>query len=103
MLLSNLGYEVTTCGKADEIVPSVQRERPDLLLQDLRMPGLDIERLVHQIRETPHGAKLPIVIFTASMESEEVGERVGAAAILDKPFRPQELDDAIRAALPVPA
>lgn len=98
MLLASLGYEVGTCDRAEAIVEAVRRERPDVLLQDLRMPGLDLERAVLELRAIPEGARLPIVIFTASMEAAEICERIGGVGILDKPFRPHELEAALRVA-----
>ena len=98
-VLAEFGYDVATCDWASEILRRVEETHPDLLLQDVRMPGLDLDRLVQQLRADPRWRDLPLVLFTASMEAEEVGQRVGAVAVLDKPFRPQHLTAAIDSAL----
>ncbi|HET6405745.1 MAG TPA: response regulator [Candidatus Thermoplasmatota archaeon] len=103
MMLEDMGYEVATCGDAAEILGSIESAKPDVVLQDIRMPGLDIEELVRTVRADPRWARLPFVLFTASMDAEEVGARVGAALVLDKPFKPHELLRAIEGALAVNA
>lgn len=99
LMLRELGYEVATCAEAGGIRDAIETHLPDVLLQDIRMPGLDLERVVGEIRRSPRWAGLPIVLFTASMEADEVGRRVGAHVVLDKPFRPAQLVAAIEGAL----
>lgn len=98
-VLRELGFEVATCQDAGEILPALAREQPDLLLQDVRMPGLDLERLVFDLRADPRWRRLPVVIFTASMDVDEIGERVQAAGTIEKPFRPRDLLVVLSAAL----
>jgi CheY-like chemotaxis protein len=98
-LLTDMGFEVATCGQAADISAALDREQPDVILQDVRMPGLDIEALVLAIRADPRWKRLPIVIFTASMDAHEVRERVEAHGVIDKPFKPEELLRVLRAAL----
>lgn len=98
-MLVELGYDVATCAESEGIRDAIEAHSPDVLLQDVRMPGLDIERVVREIRRNPRWAQLPIVLFTASMEAAEIGERVGAHLVLDKPFKPAQLAAAIEGAL----
>lgn len=102
LLLMDMGFEVVTCADQAQVLESIRRERPDLLLQDVRMPGLDLERLVGAIRADPAIAKLPILLFSASMDLDEIQERVGAAGILEKPFKPVEIVQAIQVAMTTP-
>jgi len=99
MLLRDFGYEVVTCSAADAIVATLEKETPDLLLQDVRMPGLDLEKLVLSLRGDARWAMLPIVIFSASMDLDDIHRRVGAAGMLEKPFKPHELVAALDEAL----
>ena len=55
------------------------------------MPGLDIDAVVGQIRARPEWAHVRIIIFTASMDLEEVASRLGVWGFLEKPFKPAEL------------
>ncbi|HUR67872.1 MAG TPA: response regulator [Candidatus Thermoplasmatota archaeon] len=91
LLLEGLGYRVATVSDARDILGAVEAEAPDLLLQDVRMPGLDLDALLPILRRTRHGAGLPIVIFTAGMDASEVVERVSASGYIEKPFQPHEL------------
>lgn len=100
-LLGSLGYEVVECGEASRILLTIARERPDLILQDVRMPGLDLDRLVLEIREK-HG-RLPIVLFTASMDADELCARVRANGVIEKPFRPDELLSTLEGTLKISA
>ena len=99
LLLMDMGFEVVTCSDQSMIVDTIRKERPDLLLQDVRMPGLDLDRLVGAIRADKQLAKLPILLFSASMDLDEIQQRVGASGILEKPFKPTEIVEAIQVAM----
>lgn len=99
LLLLDMGFEVVTCSDQAMIVDTLRKERPDLLLQDVRMPGLDLDKLVGRIRSDRELARLPILLFSASMDLDEIQQRVGAAGILEKPFKPTEIVEAIQVAI----
>lgn len=104
-LLAEMGYEVITVARADLIIQTAKAEHPDLLLQDIRMPGLDLHALVDELRADPALASLPVLLFSASIEIQDIADRVGAASHVEKPFEPDDLMAAIQGALalPVPA
>lgn len=97
-LLEDLGFDVVSVNDARLILATAVQERPDILLQDVRMPGLDFDRLVAEVRGHPALAATRLVVFTASMDAAEVAERVGLDRVLEKPFHPQDLLRAIEAA-----
>lgn len=99
LLLADMGYEVAVCSQASEIRKAIETEAPNVVLQDVRMPGLDLEALVMDLRRDPRWRSLPIVVFSASLDLDDISERIGARAVLDKPFRPHELDAALQRAL----
>lgn len=99
MLLRHMGFDVVTATAATEILPTLRRERPDLLLQDVRMPGLEIRALVAEIRADPDIGRTPVLLFSASISLEPLYEEVGAEAMLEKPFRPSDLQAAVERAL----
>ncbi|HVM44365.1 MAG TPA: response regulator [Candidatus Thermoplasmatota archaeon] len=99
MLLAEMGYDVLCVAHASDILPALRRERPDLLVQDVRMPGLDVQALVQEMRGEPELAKIPVLLFSASMDLDEIAARIGAARHLEKPFKPNELAQAIEGAL----
>lgn len=96
LLLEDMGFEVITTSDHGQVLDLARRERPDLLLQDVRMPGLDLDRLVAALRSEPSLRALPILLFSASMDLGETATRVGAEGILDKPFKPNEVLEAVQ-------
>lgn len=105
MLLQQMGYDVVATHAADQIVPLLQRERPDLLLQDVRMPGLDLSDLVRRIRSDGPLRRVPIVLFSASLDLHDLKREVDVQGVIEKPFRPAELCrviDLAAAAAPTP-
>lgn len=99
MLLAEMGYEVVTVSRAEAILATARAERPDLLLQDVRMPGLDLHALVGEIRGDPELRHLPVLLFSASMDLADIAARLGAHTHIEKPFKPTELVAAIQGAL----
>jgi two-component system, sensor histidine kinase and response regulator len=75
--------------------------RPDLVLLDVMMPGIDGFETCRQIKETYGESSAPVVFITAKTESEDVvqGLAAGGADYLPKPFRPKEVTARIRAHL----
>lgn len=102
LLLVDMGFDVVTASDHTKLLEIARREKPDLLLQDVRMPGLDLDRLVNSIRADGALKHLPILLFSASMDLGETAARVGAEGILDKPFKPSEVLAAVRSALATP-
>ena len=99
LLLMDMGFDVVTTSDHTSVVELARREKPDLLLQDVRMPGLDLDKLVASLRAEASLKSLPILLFSASMDLGETAVRVGAEGVLDKPFKPNEVLDAVHAAL----
>ncbi|HUR68450.1 MAG TPA: response regulator [Candidatus Thermoplasmatota archaeon] len=99
LLLVDMGFDVVTCADQAQVLATLRKEKPDLLLQDVRMPGLDLDKLVGMIRSEPALARLPILLFSASMDLDEIQQRVGAAGVLEKPFKPTEIVEAIQVAM----
>lgn len=99
-LLADLGFSTATEMDPRAVVSAVRRERPDVVLQDLRMPGLDIEALLADLRADPDVGRTPVILFSAGMELDEVRTRVPVDGVLEKPFRPAEAVDAIERVTP---
>lgn len=95
LLLSDLGFDVTTTSEHSRVLSLIVENRIDVLLQDLRMPGLDVDALVESIRADPETAGTRIVLFSASMDLGDVRDRLAVDGLLEKPFRPDELFDCV--------
>jgi len=80
------GYQVSLAGNAHEALAKFKEGPPDLLLLDVKLPGMSGLELLGKIREDhPY---LPVVLMTAygEREVEEEAKRLGVGAFLTKPF-----------------
>ena len=96
ILLRSWGQEVTLAQDAAEALTAVEREPFDLLLVDIRMPGMDGTDLAREIRRRePEGQRVPIVALTANVaeETRSLSLAAGMDRFLTKPVDPQALDD----------
>jgi len=73
--------------------------RPDLVMLDWMMPGMDGPALLRRMRELPETRALPVVFITAKASQRELAElrALGAAGTISKPFAPKDLPDQLRA------
>ncbi|HEX5708071.1 MAG TPA: response regulator transcription factor [Pyrinomonadaceae bacterium] len=87
------GYEVMTARNGREALVRVAERLPDLVVSDIRMPGMDGYQLARQLRASSRTALVPVVFLTAKDEvSDRVeGFRSGVDAYITKPFEPDEL------------
>jgi FixJ family two-component response regulator len=98
-LLLSVGYDVASYGSTSELLASKGTERPDCLILDVRLPGvngLDFqEQLAHE------GSYVPIILITGhgDVPMSVRGMRAGAVDFIEKPFREQDLLDAVALAI----
>ena len=87
------GYEVTTARNGREALLRVAESLPDLVVSDIRMPGMDGYQLARQLRASARTALVPVVFLTAKDELADrvEGFRSGVDAYVTKPFEPDEL------------
>jgi two-component system OmpR family response regulator len=73
--------------------------KPDLVMLDWMMPGMDGPTLFAKMKQDPLVSALPVVFITAKATQRDIDElvRLGAAAVLSKPFSPKDLPDQLRA------
>jgi len=89
--LERAGYAVTLCADGVGALTAYERDRPDLVVLDLMLPGLNGLEVCRRLRATDPG--LPIVMLTALGEESDrvLGLELGADDYLTKPFSPREL------------
>lgn len=87
------GYDVKTARRGSEALTIVAQSLPDLIISDIRMPGMDGYELVKHLRSNPRSRLVPIIFLTAKDETADriQGFRTGVDAYLTKPFEPEEL------------
>jgi signal transduction histidine kinase len=99
MSLRQYGAEVTALGSADEAVSVLQRERPDVLVSDIGMPGEDGYALIRRVRAlgADRGGQVPAAALTAYAKGEDTTRALSAGyqVHLPKPVEPTELATAV--------
>jgi DNA-binding NarL/FixJ family response regulator len=95
------GYDVKTARRGAEALIIVAQSLPDLIISDIRMPGMDGYQLVRNLRSNARTRLVPIVFLTAKDEIADRihGFRTGVDAYLTKPFEPEELAAIVHAIL----
>ncbi|NQU29655.1 MAG: response regulator transcription factor [Anaerolineae bacterium] len=96
--LEKNGYRVLVAGDGDSGLAMARREKPDLLVLDLMLPGMDGLDVCRAIRRD---SDLPIIMLTARAEETDrlIGLELGADDYISKPFSPRELVARVRALL----
>jgi response regulator RpfG family c-di-GMP phosphodiesterase len=85
------GFEVSTAYDVIEAERVLVETRPDAILLDIGLPGIDGIFYLERLRETPQTSRIPIVAISGSDEAGRSARAVGAEAFLHKPFSPLEL------------
>jgi DNA-binding response OmpR family regulator len=87
------GYEVRTAEDGYAGLRAIEAERPDCVVLDVMMPGLDGHQVLQRIRATDGGPELPVVMLTAATDDAQAWRAwtEGVDYFLAKPFDPDEL------------
>jgi len=98
-LLRDEGFEVFTAQSGQEALPIVHNTDLDLIISDMKMPGLDGIQFLEQIKKV--NRELPVILITAYAEVEKAVEamRLGAYTYLAKPFSNEALLASVQKAI----
>jgi putative two-component system response regulator len=96
--IEHLGYAVRDVGSAAQALVELSKEFPDLILLDVRMPGITGIDLCRQLKSDPATHLIPVVLLTAEREldSRVAGLAAGADDYFTKPVHPRELGARLR-------
>ena len=89
-MLKKKGYEVINAETGEEGVELVIKEKPDLILMDIQLPGIDGYETTKRIRKSKEGGKVPIVALTsyAMVGDREKALTAGCTGYIEKPINP---------------
>lgn len=91
-VLSPQGFRVATASSGEEALEVLSKEHPDLVLLDIRMPGIDGYEVCRRIRDDPGTEFLPVIMITANEGEDKVRAiESGANDFVSKPFDRTEL------------
>jgi two-component system, OmpR family, alkaline phosphatase synthesis response regulator PhoP len=99
--LAKEGYRVTCAASGEEALKAAGAMRPDLILLDLLLPGMDGLEVCRRLKGEVRTRAIPIIMLTAKGEEADIvsGLELGAEDYITKPFSPRVLLARIRAAL----
>jgi DNA-binding response OmpR family regulator len=101
LMLVRAGFHVSEAEDGFDALEKIKRSRPDIILLDVMMPGMDGFTVCETLRSESETATLPIIMLSAKTDLNSVnkGLRVGATKYLTKPISPEELTQHVREAL----
>jgi two-component system, NtrC family, response regulator HydG len=98
-LLAESGYDVSTCRQASEALAELEKECIDLVVTDVRLPGISGVELTKRIIE--RWADVPVIVITGYSEIEVAVEvlKLGASDFIRKPFTPAGIQESVKVVL----
>jgi DNA-binding response OmpR family regulator len=96
--LAPRGYVITEARSGEESIDLARRERPDLIVLDMMMPGRSGLEVLGALRRDPELVATPVLMLSARTQTGdmEAAVRAGADRFLAKPFSPVELVSIVR-------
>jgi two-component system, cell cycle response regulator DivK len=93
VLLGSAGYQMVEAHDGETALTTAASERPDLILMDIQLPGLDGYEATRRIKADPALSGIPIIAVTSYALSgdEEKARAAGCSACVTKPYSPLEL------------
>ena len=97
--LSRENVDITSFSQPDQVLARIQHETPDVVISDIRMPGMDGITLLEKIKQ--HAPDLPVIIMTAYSDLDRAVSafREGAFEYLSKPFDVDEVVSLVKRAV----
>jgi CheY-like chemotaxis protein len=92
-MLSEEGYEISIAMTGEKALALVEKSRPDLILLDVMMPGIDGFKTCERLKANPKNKDIPVIFVTAKTETEDIvrGFQVGSVDYIAKPFKREEV------------
>jgi two-component system cell cycle response regulator DivK len=97
-MLSTTDYELTEAKDGEQALAAVAKQRPDLILMDIQLPGIDGYEATRRIKSDPSLNSIPIIAVTSyALSGEEQKARAaGCDDYVAKPYSPRQLLAKIR-------
>jgi two-component system, sensor histidine kinase and response regulator len=95
--LTHFGFKAKGAKDGEDGIRMALEEAPDLIICDVRMPGMDGYKTLAKVRDIPGTANIPFIFLTAATDKSDMrrGMVSGADDYLTKPFTPDELLEAV--------
>jgi two-component system phosphate regulon response regulator PhoB len=89
--LEKAGFEVFTAMDGLAALEVVKNNLPDIILLDCGLPGIDGGEVIRRLKADERFKKIPVIIFTATIENVKYFRQLGADDAIAKPYEPEEL------------
>ncbi len=101
LVLKRRGYEIIPVANGQRALEAIKNGKPDLIILDVMMPGLDGYSVAEKLRNSPETDQIPILFLTArsSIDDRLAGFQAGGDDYLTKPVHPAELINRVEALL----
>ena len=96
IILEDKGYQVDICNDSRTIYKTIEKIKPNILLLDLWMPGLAGDEITRELKNNNTTKNIPIIIISASKDTEIVAKDSGAEGFICKPFDILEIEDVVK-------
>ena len=98
-LLSTNGFQVSTAADGQQAIDSVKRAKPDAILMDVNMPGMDGFAATRALRGDADTKEIPVVLVTAKDQKADKawGQMLGAKGYITKPYTDDQILSQVRA------
>lgn len=83
-VLTDHGLRVRTAYSGEEAIEQALAQHPDLILLDLKMPGIDGYETTRRLKADPRTSKIPVLLFTGEQDDDKA-HAAGCAGIIKKP------------------
>ena len=93
------GYEISEAVDGEKGVESVRKEKPDLVLLDLILPGIDGFEVLSRIKSDPLLAQIPVIVLSNLVQKEDIERGLKIVAtdyVITAHFTPNEIIDKIK-------
>jgi DNA-binding response OmpR family regulator len=94
------GFQILISLNGDNVRGIIAHYRPDLVLLDLHMQGVDGSDICKDIKSDPHISSIPILLFSANDNIKAIKEECGADGYIAKPFQTKNLAQTIQRYIP---
>jgi twitching motility two-component system response regulator PilH len=97
-LLTGAGYHVATAENGEQAIASVKRSKPDAILMDVNMPGMDGFAATRALRGDADTKDIPVVLVTAKDQKADKawGQMLGARGYITKPYTDEQILTQVR-------
>ncbi|MBT3392403.1 MAG: response regulator [Elusimicrobiaceae bacterium] len=100
-ILSQKGYEIDYCENGRDAIAKMQDFKPDLVLMDIMLPGIDGKTLAKQMLSIRDLASIPVIIISSLKDANTLfSDSQQVRGVVSKPFKQQTLVDAVEKVLP---